>query len=77
MPLIPKWNKKAKSSSENEFSFEIKENYMDKIIIEDELSMIAVIGEGMRNKPGIAGNIFSTLGRAGINIIAIIRLIPN
>ena len=72
--INPKWNKKAKTALENEFSFEIKENYMDKIIIEDELSMIAVVGEGMRNKPGVAGNIFSTLGRAGINIVAITQV---
>tara|TARA_B100000886_G_scaffold336966_1_gene296744 strand:- start:1408 stop:3783 length:2376 start_codon:yes stop_codon:yes gene_type:complete len=72
--INPKWNKKAKTALESEFSFEIKENYMDKIIIEDELSMIAVVGEGMRNKPGVAGNIFSTLGRAGINIVAITQV---
>ena len=72
--INPKWNKKAKTSLEDEFSFELKENYMDKIIIQDKLSMIAVVGEGMRNKPGIAGNIFSTLGKAGINIVAITQV---
>ena len=34
---------------------------MDKIIIEDELSMIAVVGEGMRNKPGVAEKFLALL----------------
>ncbi len=72
--INPKWNKKASDTLKNEFSFELKQKYMDNIIIEDDLSMIAVVGEGMRNKPGISGRIFSILGKANINVIAITQV---
>ena len=72
--INPKWNEKAISTLENEFSFELKNRYMDEVIIENNLSMIAVVGEGMRDKPGTSGKVFSILGNAGINIIAITQV---
>ncbi len=38
---------------------------------EEGLAMLAVVGEGMKNHPGIAGKIFSALGDDGINVRAI------
>ena len=72
--INPKWNQKAISSLENEFSFELKNRYMDEVVIENNLSMIAVVGEGMRDKPGTSGKVFSILGNAGVNIIAITQV---
>ena len=40
----------------------------DSILIQDSLAMIAVVGRGMINRPGICGRIFSVLGSRGINI---------
>ncbi|MGM9605477.1 MAG: aspartate kinase [Faecousia sp.] len=40
----------------------------DSILIEDGLAMIAVVGRGMANKPGICARLFSSLGRSGISI---------
>ncbi|MFM2394704.1 MAG: hypothetical protein RLZZ546_2686, partial [Bacteroidota bacterium] len=61
----------AKYFIELEFGKEIEAGLIDPIIIERNLSIIAVVGEGMRNVPGVAGKLFESLGRNGINIIAI------
>lgn len=61
----------AKYFIEQEFLKEIETGLIDPVIIEQNLSIIAVVGEGMRNVPGVAGKLFESLGRNGINIIAI------
>ncbi|MFV0437764.1 MAG: aspartate kinase [Desulfopila sp.] len=40
----------------------------DHIAVERDLALVAVVGEGMVRTAGIAGKIFSALGRAGINV---------
>lgn len=40
----------------------------DTIELESDLALIAVVGRGMKNNSGIAGNIFSALAKAKINI---------
>ena len=40
----------------------------DSIELESDLSLIAVVGRGMRNNSGLAANIFSALAKAKINI---------
>ncbi|MFH1255997.1 MAG: aspartate kinase [Candidatus Diapherotrites archaeon] len=46
-----------------ELDFEV-----EKIIIEDDIVLTSVIGHGMKGTPGIAGKLFSAMGKAGINI---------
>lgn len=53
------------------FVFELQEHQIDEIALVDELSVIAVVGEQMRNVPGIAGRMFGALGNAGVNVVAI------
>ena len=36
--------------------------------MEDDVGVCAVVGEGMKFTPGVAGKVFSALGRAGVNI---------
>ncbi len=62
---------KSKKVIEKEFSYEIWNHQVDEVIIERNLSIIAVVGENMRKTPGIAGRLFQALGRNGINVIAI------
>ena len=38
---------------------------------DDSLSIIAVVGENMRHKRGLSGKVFSSLGRSGVNVVAI------
>jgi len=56
---------------ETEFAFELQHHYIDKIKMEENLSLVAVVGEGMRHTPGVSGRIFSTLGNKCINVVAI------
>jgi bifunctional aspartokinase / homoserine dehydrogenase 1 len=62
---------KAVNAVHEEFQFELKINSLNPITVETRLSVIAIIGENMKFKPGIAGKMFSALGKNGINIHAI------
>lgn len=62
---------KAKNAVDNEFSFEIERLKVDPLIIEEELAIIALVGDKMKSHPGISGKMFSALGRNGINVRAI------
>jgi aspartate kinase len=55
----------------NEFDRELARKEIEAITADSEVTIIAVVGAGMRGTPGVAGRLFSTLGRKGINIIAI------
>lgn len=62
---------KAKSAIDNAFEYEIATEKVDPISIETELSIIALVGDNMKNHTGISGKMFSALGRNGVNIRAI------
>ena len=53
-----------------EFSKEIALGAIFPISAEMDLATIAIVGENMKRSPGIAGKLFSVLGRNGINVIA-------
>lgn len=53
-----------------EFKAEIAMGEINKIFAENDLATIAIVGENMKRTPGIAGKLFGTLGRNGINVIA-------
>ncbi len=46
-------------------------NEVEHINVDSDVAIVAVIGERMRGVPGIAGRVFSALGRERINVIAI------
>ena len=53
------------------FSSELSTRDIDKIWASQEVVIITVVGIGMIHTPGIAGKIFSAVGSARINVIAI------
>lgn len=53
-----------------EFTAEIAQGEIDNIFSEDDLATVAIVGDNMKRTPGIAGKLFGTLGRNGINVIA-------
>jgi aspartokinase/homoserine dehydrogenase 1 len=61
----------AKTMIEHEFQYEIKNGEMDEVHAEDGLSIIAIVGEGMKHNPGTSGRMFNSLGKSGINVHAI------
>jgi aspartokinase/homoserine dehydrogenase 1 len=62
---------RAKSMIEQEFQYEIRGGEMDEVYAEEHLSIIAIVGEGMKHNPGTSGRMFNSLGKSGINIHAI------
>jgi len=68
--LSPCDSDRAMKALEAEFEPEIKLRNVLKILIEKDLSVIAIVGEQMKNTPGISANLFTSLGRNGISVIA-------
>ena len=61
---------KAVEVLNEEFAKEIETGSMFPMHAESGLATIAIVGENMKHTPGIAGKLFGTLGRSGINVIA-------
>ncbi|MFA5045832.1 MAG: bifunctional aspartate kinase/homoserine dehydrogenase I, partial [Paludibacter sp.] len=53
-----------------EFAYEIAQGEINEIFSEDDLATVAIVGDNMKRTPGIAGKLFGTLGRNGINVVA-------
>lgn len=53
------------------FAIEISERDIDRVWATDDVSIITVVGIGMRHTPGVAGRIFSQLGNRRVNVLAI------
>jgi aspartokinase/homoserine dehydrogenase 1 len=52
-------------------SLELAHGYLKPIEVDKDVGLLAVVGEGMRGTPGLAGRIFTAISRHNINIIAI------
>lgn len=66
-----KESQRAIEAISEEFAKEIEDALIEPIKAEKDLCVVAIIGEQMKNVPGIAGRLFAGLGKNGINIIAI------
>jgi aspartokinase/homoserine dehydrogenase 1 len=64
-------SEKAEIAIRNEFEREISKDQINKIEIETKLSIVAIVGENMKHTTGISGKLFNTLGKNGINVVAI------
>jgi aspartokinase/homoserine dehydrogenase 1 len=62
---------KAKRVIAHEFELELMANKLEDTEIEKELAILAIVGENMKQTPGISGKLFHALGRNGINVRAI------
>jgi aspartokinase/homoserine dehydrogenase 1 len=71
LAVLPGFGMKAKKVIEEEFRLEMIDKKIGQVAVEENLSIIAVVGENMRHTPGIAGKVFQSLGKQKINIIAI------
>lgn len=60
----------AVSVLKDEFEIELSTGEISGIEPEKDLATVAIVGENMKHTPGIAGKLFNTLGRNGINVIA-------
>ena len=62
---------KAKEVVDKAFAYEIEIKKVEPLIVEKKLAIVALVGDNMKNHPGISGKMFGVLGRNGINIRAI------
>ena len=56
---------------EEELSLELAHGYSKPIEVDEDVALIAVVGEGMRGARGMAGRIFTAISKADVNIMAI------
>ena len=63
--------RKAKEVIDKAFAAEIKGGSIDPLTVEQDLAIVALIGDNMKNHPGISGKMFGALGRNGVNVRAI------
>ncbi len=62
---------KAKRVVDEEFAYEISVGKIDPLKVESGFSILALVGDNMREHTGVSGKMFTTLGQNGINIHAI------
>ncbi len=61
----------ALAALESGLALELAHGYLRPIEVDENVGLLAVVGEGMRGTPGLAGRIFTAISRERINIIAI------
>ncbi|MBI3694386.1 MAG: aspartate kinase [Acidobacteria bacterium] len=61
----------AMESLESALAIELAHGYLYPIAVDESVGLLAIVGEGMRGTPGLAGRMFTAISREGINIIAI------
>jgi aspartokinase/homoserine dehydrogenase 1 len=71
LAVDPASAKAAKRVIEEEFALEIGLKKIEPVAIEGHSSIIAVVGENMKHVPGISGRLFQSLGKNGVNVLAI------
>ncbi|MBK7679459.1 MAG: bifunctional aspartate kinase/homoserine dehydrogenase I [Chitinophagaceae bacterium] len=62
---------KAKQAVDTAFANEVALQKVEPLRVETELSIVALVGENMKNHTGISGRMFSAMGRNGVNVRAI------
>ncbi|MCY7350312.1 MAG: bifunctional aspartate kinase/homoserine dehydrogenase I [Cytophagaceae bacterium] len=68
--IDPKFSAQVRQVLEAEFAHDIRQGHIEGVEIQADLSVIAVVGERMRQSTGVSGRLFSVLGKNGINIVA-------
>ncbi len=61
----------AKRAVDREFEYEIAVGRIDPLKVESGFSILALVGDNMKEHTGVSGKMFTTLGQNGINIHAI------
>jgi aspartate kinase len=62
---------KAVKELRSEFDADLAKKIVDDIAVQENVSIVAVVGEGMKGKRGIAGKTFTAIANADVNIVAI------
>ncbi|VAV86237.1 Aspartokinase / Homoserine dehydrogenase, partial [hydrothermal vent metagenome] len=62
---------KAKLAVDKQFEFEILQHKVNPLVVENDLAIVALVGDNMKSHQGISGKMFSELGNNNVNIRAI------
>jgi aspartate kinase len=62
---------RALTALEAAFELELARRNVDRIYAQEDVSIIAVVGAGLKETPGVGAKVFGALGTAGINVISI------
>jgi len=68
--VTPSDSQVAKELIEKEFELEMKLKLIEPLNVEENLAIITIVGENMKNTPGISARLFEALGRNGISAVA-------
>jgi len=71
LAIDPQQATKAKKALEEEFASETAARLIDPLVLRRNLAMVAVVGNNMTGHPGVSAQLFETLGKNGINVIAV------
>ncbi len=69
--VLPKDGKRAETAIKEALRLEIFDGQIREIEAEENLSIVAIVGEDMKHTKGISGKVFTALGNNGVNIVAI------
>lgn len=69
--VAPGDTERAKRLIEQEFELELVARKLEEVGVEQNLAIIAIVGENMKQTPGVSGKLFHALGRNGVNVRAI------
>ena len=58
-------------SLESDLALELTHGYLKPLAVDENVGLLAVVGEGMRGTPGLAGRLFQAISEQNVNIIAI------
>lgn len=62
---------RAKEVIDEAFAYEIETRKLQSVVLEKSQAIVALVGDNMKNHPGISGKMFGALGRNGVNVRAI------
>jgi aspartokinase/homoserine dehydrogenase 1 len=62
---------RARAVVDREFEYEIAVGKIEPLRAENGFSILALVGDNMKNHPGISGKMFAALGAQGVNVHAI------
>jgi aspartokinase/homoserine dehydrogenase 1 len=61
----------ARVAIENEFYREMANRQINRLMVDNEMAVVAIVGEKMKQTTGIAGQLFNSVGKNGVNVFAI------
>ncbi|WP_417444032.1 bifunctional aspartate kinase/homoserine dehydrogenase I [Joostella sp.] len=62
---------KARTALNKGFEYEMTLKKINPVIVEDDLAIVALVGDNMKSHQGLSGRMFSALGKNNVNIRAI------